>query len=599
MKYAEIRAKIQERIEILNQKVQLVKEIQDLQRTATQEEIQQLEEDQNPYSTEEICLMLEAKSVRREAKNEDYQPILLDNPEAKEKFISLLSGMKGQIFRFNIILKEDKGVHCTPLLIDSRENEIKIFYIDAVGSRSNYDMKKRIEDALGVKAYQDVSVGSQRDKFSCAIFSLKDLNTMSKLPKDELENSLSNDPRMEGKESNNLDARFIKNSQSVSLITRFNPQAIVSRAKNLQAYLQDYQITAEISDGIKKEKNYASIFKAKQYLEYALDILESIPQDGHQEKKMDAIIANRSGALVWEEESSLLDQKQRDIALRYGLCNRRQIELIAKYDLYDEPMINQNLPCFQNMDTTEKIFHHISDLYKDNQVTPENTKRALEDLQKVKEFNNLDQVCAVLDYELDPDLVRNSKCFVLKEKPLQYVGQAYNSSSEEMRKISAGVAFRNIMNLSDINPITLVIKYNVNSDIASRNNFIKNQHLEKRDEMGAAAEAMQYIDYWYQKAGTKGAEAVLMTFDNMFGKKMIALSKVRKITVKKRVEELVKFAKEIKDQKLSAAWQEVQNSIAKEKTEVALTDENYYISNRSNISVSPKHQAAKKGNIIR
>lgn len=590
MLYEQILDQLNSNLDQINRKIELIEEAKTSGRTTSIEETAFLASTQEPYSNEEICFMLEAKSNRRAAKGKKYQPILLNSQDTLNEFIGLLAGMKGQSFHYDIILKDQSGVHCTPIQINSNGNEISLFYVDAVGGIENIQTKEKIENALGIKANQNVCVGSQTDKFSCAIFSLKDLNTMSKLPKEDLRISLSDDPNKKLL-GDTLNEKFIKNSQSLSLASKYNPNAVVSKALTLSQYIDHYTVTTQVSEIISKKRNFAILYKTKQYLEYAIEFLDHLPNEERTDDRINQITQQRLGQIIIDQTISSMNPSAREMANKFHLVNRRQIELITTFSLEEEPFITPNLACFQNMKTTEKIFQKITDIMNSGDSFENNKAKAVQVLNMVKDFSDINQINAILEYNLDPLIVTEAKCFSgAGDEAIKQIHKAYETTDASNKTQAVLATFNQIKDCKDENTIRLIAEYGINPNLVAKTNFITNKHLEKGNELGAADEALKFIDQWYKKAGSIGAELAFLSLTKTFEKKMTALNKVKKITNLNSANQLAGRFQSSNDSKLASAWKSL---VLKEHPLEVRSDSSDSLKENV-IPISPKTRASNR-----
>ncbi|MBP7190353.1 MAG: hypothetical protein KA998_03840, partial [Rickettsiaceae bacterium] len=165
-----IQQSLREKLAVLQEENELINRTQESKKPLKEKDIDSVNRLIPPFSSEEIMLMLQAKSDKRRAKGRpSYCPFLIDDAN-KNKFINFLAGIsKDKPFHYDIILTN--GNHCTPLQIHSDGIDIRMFSLDAAGDNRNQQAIEEIEDALGIISYNNSEVGTQKDSISCSIYS--------------------------------------------------------------------------------------------------------------------------------------------------------------------------------------------------------------------------------------------------------------------------------------------------------------------------------------------------------------------------------------------------------------------------------------------
>lgn len=193
-----IKKELLEKMKIIDSKKIIVERLVEEARPATSSESDVLNVSYTP-SSDVMALILEAKSTNRMAKTngrEKYQPLLLESLADKQHFGMLsfrLIAQKKQ-FHFDCVLKQPDNHHVA-FRMDYDGKKVNMFYFDAINFTQTTDenslaffedFKRFLESKAGshqyeVKAYKYDVGYIQKNDYDCAIFSLQELNIMSKL----------------------------------------------------------------------------------------------------------------------------------------------------------------------------------------------------------------------------------------------------------------------------------------------------------------------------------------------------------------------------------------------------------------------------------
>jgi hypothetical protein len=473
-------------------------------------------------SNEILALMLESKSRSRKAfKNAhspNYNPMLIHQGNSLA-FIKMLKNIsKDQEFHYDLIIRNN-NIHCSALQIHCDGNgEVNLYYADAAGDYSNLILVNNIVKALNGTLFANYKTGTQKASRGCTIFSIQDLNSLSKLNKIELE-LLPNE---------NFNPMLLKNSQSYTLINDYlkKPKASspVSKGKDLSEIVEEFSITGiDLKTDERKKKNFRIIFKEYKYLKSALSVLNQAYLEGG-EIKIQEIINKRWAKLELSKIYTKMNFSAAQISEVDGIYDPRQIDLVINHKLPKNLFIKSEW--FKNEETADAAYNYIisrepSDLenkinrakevekfttkemiemldnfglepqkmlnstYFECEQTDQNLKpKVLSSLhfiynntpgsisnkkQATKEFFNsifqhsyASQISAIVDYKLDASLVKKAKCFKYGNEniALKWIKQAYNDhslSSITEKENAAKIAFmqiKDIINLKEVNIIS-------------------------------------------------------------------------------------------------------------------------------------------------
>ncbi|MCC8372329.1 MAG: hypothetical protein LN568_06365 [Rickettsia endosymbiont of Pseudomimeciton antennatum] len=319
LSYEELKARLDENIAIMEEKIAIIDDLRANKKKHPTTEQEKVLNSGKPSYPEEIALMLQAKSNARAEHGIDYQPVLIKDEEGLSKLKAIVQQNfhSKKPFHYDLIIQtteegRERGIHCTPLQIDSDGDNIKLFHIDSVGSRNlvNFWSILAVADSIKVDTnlYYDEKGGTQQDKFSCSAFSIQDLNTMSNLGAKSLSQYLPPSESNDKRTMSALHPRFVKNAQSSAAIrenltNEENKTVIVSKNKTIEQHVEDYSITVAVAEQatgkvIEKKQNRAIDYKTLKYLKSARDELERIYQKGGEEL-VQKIITQRTGGIIF------------------------------------------------------------------------------------------------------------------------------------------------------------------------------------------------------------------------------------------------------------------------------------------------------------
>ncbi|MCC8399117.1 MAG: hypothetical protein LN563_00800 [Rickettsia endosymbiont of Platyusa sonomae] len=322
LNYKELKNRLNKDIELMEIKIAIIDNLRtNKDKQATGMEYIVLLNSLPPLHSSVIALMLQAKSNARAEHGIDYQPVIIKDQESLDrlKIIVQQNVNTHQPFHYDLILqmpdpeREDVG-HSTPLQIHSDGNNIDFFHIDAAGDKTNLPSILEVANTVNVdsKLYYK---GIQKDSFSCATFSIQDLNSMANLGAETLNQSLSTLMHLPDggykisspPDISKLPPRFVKNAQSSeaireNLANEKNKTVIVSKNKTLEQHVEDYSMTMGVVGQIdaitKKQQNRAIDYKTLKYLQSARNELEKIYQKGGEEL-VQQVIAERTGGIIF------------------------------------------------------------------------------------------------------------------------------------------------------------------------------------------------------------------------------------------------------------------------------------------------------------
>ena len=288
----ELRVNLRQMLEHSSRRVALLDGIRSrADKTATKEESRHLNAESGDYavgsaSDDIVALMLDVKAEKRLEKGLDYRPFLLKAKDLVTKWCidqSIAQHVEaGLPFHYDFILKD--GPHCSPLQVDFDGVQLRVFYIDAAGDRRNAPYAQ----ALGKKhrdteRYLFPSGGIQFDHASCSVFSIQDLNNLTKLSLDE-KKTLATEAIPNGLPAA-LAPAFIKNIQRPSKLGEYyelNKDKTIDKKgkRRLEQHLDDYSISVDISNASDKAEmrtqNHAVSYKVHKYLQAAMIQLDQL-----------------------------------------------------------------------------------------------------------------------------------------------------------------------------------------------------------------------------------------------------------------------------------------------------------------------------------
>lgn len=314
--YNVITESLNKKVKILENKVKILDRLRTSNEVATKEDMQILSIS-TPLEKEEIALILEYKAKSREKKEQHYQTTLIATLDDRNRLIEKIKEnvTDGKPFEYDIIMNTE-GYHCAPVHLTFDKDKLKIFTIDAADASSITYMQFlfQLEDIKDIEKEINAHSGSiQKDNFSCAIFSIQDLNTMSKLGS-TLGEYL---PQIMQLDIAKLHPRFVKNAQSIQTISNNlaaprNSALKVSKNEDLKEYTNKYSINI----GEQKKRNYAITYKTLKYLNAAQKELNDAFKSGGNELVKN-IIRKRTGGIIFEESkynfnNIKMQQKQKD-----------------------------------------------------------------------------------------------------------------------------------------------------------------------------------------------------------------------------------------------------------------------------------------------
>ena len=355
-----------------------------------------------------IALMLEAKAEKRKRKEEKYEAFLLENNQTKELFLDYLAGLsKEQIFDFNFIIG-GRGTHATPIRILSNGSETIVCSLDA-GSQfpDNIPYIERIGQALNVQPYIHIG-GTQYAAYGCTIFSIQDLNTMSKMSFTELKEMFDKSRSRPDYKYLSLSPKIVKNIQSLSHAARYrieHPRAMVNKKESalglsaqkermsfVEHIVKHKRSILEYNEEAKilqpKHRNYSLTYKAHKYYSAALTLFNELTPV----QVMELIIA-RSGAVMLDNvHNSFSSEDQQKIV---GIYNKQKIELILIYNITKEALLD-TVTCFnQTLRNGENILLLIQDVYNKSDE-PNKTALARAEFKKISKLspNQIEEIAA-------------------------------------------------------------------------------------------------------------------------------------------------------------------------------------------------------------
>lgn len=240
-------------------------------------------------SSEMLALILEAKSA---SGNRIYSPFILYKDKQIEEFHHYLNQLEkeNKEYRYDCIYRKHDG-HCTTVQQEFIKGKRYIFNFDAAGDISNASL---IVDSSSNAQIYNYSGAVQKDHYSCAIFAVQALNTMSKM------SSTSKIKSFTGQWFD-LDPRLLKNSQGLFPIEEYKAyyawknrdttSLSVGRDKvSIQSYIAKYSIFYRDLDNIfYHQQNRAIDYKTYKYLLKAETLLNCLSDEA-----LNIVINNRT-----------------------------------------------------------------------------------------------------------------------------------------------------------------------------------------------------------------------------------------------------------------------------------------------------------------
>lgn len=470
--YLKIKKLLEEKILAIEVKTNIINECKKNGKAATLEQARILDERLVPMSDNEIALMLEAKAMKRNLKKNKtnlYEPFLITK-ENEEEFNKMLSSLpEDQAFHYDIVIKN--GAHCTPMQIHSDgTGKVRTFFIDAAGDYKNISTALQYGSSLNAEEHMVFRTGAQKDSFSCSIFSIQDLNSMSKLSQEELISSTMNNSKSD---PINLNPRFMKNSQSVTELKAYieanqdKKGKVVSKNKNLEEHISDFSITVETGKEANgtietKVKNVSATLKTAKYLKSALAMLEEKYSNG----TLESTLENRKGVAAFNkiyQDLGLTQEQQKQVK---GLYSKEEIKLVLEYDFSRQSILSTK--CFKDKESRSLVFKYITD-----HITDKNDRKqqgtALLKLNKIKELSNNEQLELVINYDIRPEEALSQNDYSLPEtrkEILKQVKLAYEKGDSTIkRRAFSRQMFSKINDLTDKNKIIAVAEYGVTSKL--------------------------------------------------------------------------------------------------------------------------------------
>lgn len=511
--YLKIKKLLEEKILAIEVKINIINECKKNSKAATLEQARILDKRFVPMNDNEIALMLEAKAVKRNLKKNKtnlYEPYLITKENDQEFNKMLASLPEDQPFHYDIVLKN--GAHCTPMQIHSDgTGKVRIFFIDAAGDYKNISTAGKYGSSLNAEEHMVFQTGAQTDSFSCSIFSIQDLNSMSKLSQEELISSTMNNS--EG-DPINLNPRFMKNSQSITELKAYieanqdKKGKVVSKNKNLEEHISDFSITVETGKEANgtvktKVKNVSATLKTAKYLKSALAMLE----DKYSNGMLESTLENRKGAAAFNkfyQELGLTQEQQKQVK---GLYSKEEIKLVLEYDFSRESILAAK--CFKDKESRSLVFKYITSHITDKNDIKQQ-ELALLKLNKIKDLSNNEQLELVINYNIRPEEALSQNDYSLPEtrkEILKQVKLAYEKGNTPIKRtMFSRQMFSKINDLADKNKIIAVAEYGVTSQLI---------HQAYRAQLSDID--LDYIRLAYEKESTpeKKREAATLAYNTI------------------------------------------------------------------------------------
>lgn len=329
--YKKIKEKLDWRIKLEEEKLTIIKTLNETGEIATEEQVKTL--GRGSYlSSEEIVLILQAQSRAKAKLGEIYQPILLDTDPARYNMWEIIQNNieKKKKFHYDLIFKDTPNApHCAPIQINFDGAQVTFFVVEAAGP---YELQvqafirkqliKRFDYTLNYNLHNG---GVQSDYFNCAIFSINDLRNMSKLQKyEDLSKytvaplSLScNDKESIAKAKKdgilNTHPIFLKYGQSIqhintNLAIPQNKTIVIDNKNNtLEQHKKNLIIKCKVKSDdthltTEKERSFKIVDKTLKYLKAAAHELERIYEVGGNEL-LHQIVDYRTATYFFEPET--------------------------------------------------------------------------------------------------------------------------------------------------------------------------------------------------------------------------------------------------------------------------------------------------------
>ena len=424
-----------------------------------------LKNDNNGVTSNEImALILESKSRTRKAPKTfytaKYEPMLIhqDNSLA---FIKMLKDLpKDKVFHYDLILRGN-NVHCSALQIHcSGDGQVNLYYADAAGAYSNTNLLEKMVKAVDGTLFANYQVGTQKSSRGCTIFSIQDLNTLSKL----------NEIDLELFKETNLNPVMLKNSQSFTLINDYikanEPTSPISKGKQLQEVANEFStMVFDFERKEKKKKNFRIIVKELKYLKSALKILEQTYLEKGDEG-IQEIIEKRWAKSELNKIYNQMRLTTEQIKKVDGVYSEQKIDLVLNHGLHKENL--KNSPCFINEDTANTAYAYIL------AANPNTTENKNNRLQEIKNLRTSEMIDLVNKFGLKQEELLDSVYFERMQvdsnlKPLvrELLNETYNNTAGDdlSKKESTRSLFSSIHLLDDSNQVQAVVDYHLNYDL--------------------------------------------------------------------------------------------------------------------------------------
>lgn len=420
MIYQEIKSEIEDSLLELNPVIRLIEKIRrtPFKKAYTKKDSEKIDELDIKHSPELVALMLEAKARNRNQKEESedtlYNPLILsdtfEDSSDIDNFYKYLAGMPdGKIFHYDIIFRP-KDIHSTAVQIDSDGENTKILYVDSAKD-TNKTERIELEKAIGADYKYNYLLGNiQKASYGCSIFSIQNLNKMSrKHERNDLGYLTSENTSLEA-----LSPEFIKHIQTLKTAQKYleanqyrDLYIDKEKVKTLKSHLDEFSITLNLDDEI-VTRNFSLLYKMQKYLKNSLALLNEIDED-----ELTRILNKRTGKEILNsvyDEMGIMDLNQREEA--QGFYNQYQIRLLLDYQIPKEKLNMSPLFFSRKMskEAFEYVTHFDNDLEHDEKI-----RIAQERFELVKNCTNSYQLAAFIDYGQEID-IRNDSIFWIDEE---------------------------------------------------------------------------------------------------------------------------------------------------------------------------------------
>jgi hypothetical protein len=422
---------IEEQLQLSYKKIDLINQLKFEARAARSNEVETLNEIQRTNSGI-IALALEHEHQIHKKQGIDYQPFLLESDRQKDLFADFLAGLPSEeIYRFHLIIG-GRGLHATPVVIESDGTGTKIFSLDAALYYDNFNCIDMFSLATNAQTFQYTGGGIQNSAFGCTIFSIGHLREMAKMNANDLTDMFSDAMSRKTDQYIGLRPEFVTNMQSIGGMDRYlgsRPDAtIIKEAKELN--------TQRIFDKNSiKLRNYSITKQNHEVLGNASLMLKNLTEEEFQD-----IFEKRTGMQALEQAHKNLSPEQ--ITQVNGIYNLDKIDLI----LNNQVELPENTMGFGPRQIDSR---HAASLFKtgDTELLSIAENFSGPQLELVRKGHGVDHLAG-------------------KQKE-ECLGKQYAFDLQVLEALERGTAFDKIKDCTNSYTIEAISKYNIDPELAN------------------------------------------------------------------------------------------------------------------------------------